>query len=96
MGNISLNFGNLKSLTTTAVQDANLEQLRARVIDPAIDAPYVTIEEWLLSILRSALVSYLQQAREITANEACETYKTLSAADQQTIRNLLGGKDPCS
>ena len=97
MGSIVLDFGAAQTLTTTAAQDNRLARLLADVNAERArqSLPALTLEQYLRSVLVSTIQSYVAQANARDAADACAAYHALSAADQQLVRDKLGGKSPC-
>lgn len=95
-GSVTLDFGVAQTLTTTAEQDAALQRVvdHANATRPAGQAAW-TIETYLIDRFQRAAASWTAAARVAEAAQACETYKTLTAADQQVIKDKLAGRSPC-
>ena len=88
-----------RTVTPTAVQIAkiarlrDIENARRAALTPPLAA--ITSEQWLQAILVSAVQSYVQQANELDAKDACTTYNAATTAVKNTVNTALGGKSPC-
>ena len=98
-GTIVVNFGTPQTLTTTARQDAFLTSMLARenTRRAAQNPPLIawTMEQYLNDLIVKMLKGYQTEAAGLDHQDACTTFKALTAAQQATIVTSMGGKSPC-
>ena len=97
---VVINLGTgARTITPTAAQVARIGRLRdienAERVAQKPPLAAITSEQWLENILISAVKSYVQQANELDAKDACVTYRAASAPTKSTVDTALGGKSPC-
>ena len=99
-GTVTFDFGGSKVvLTTTAAQDAALDNLRVQanannVLNPSL-VPAASLEDYVSQILAGNLSNYYAQARQLEQKAACVTYQALVKLSQDSIKTTLAGKSPC-
>lgn len=84
--------GSSVTLTPTAAQTAALQT----VVNAynANQGTSLTINQWIRQILIERVTSAVDAHRRKEAGEAKAVYDGLSSQDKQTIKTMLGGKEP--
>lgn len=95
-GSITLDVGGAPvTISTTSAQDVRLAELLV-VVNQTQEPPHASVNAWLRAVLLSSIQSYVRDARLREAQNACTAYQALTGAQQNQIKTVLGGKEPCA